>query len=94
MKFEPVVWEMLFKDIFIWSSGGPFVQPSGTICAILVEVIMRNNCEFFFEFGPVVQEMSFKKTFICSSGDPFVQQRGTICAILVQGIKNNSMKLF
>ena len=27
----------------IWSSGGPFVQQSGTICAMLVEGIMRNN---------------------------------------------------
>ena len=39
---------MLFKDIFIWSSGGPFVQLSGTICAILVEGIMRNNSEKLF----------------------------------------------
>ena len=27
----------------IWSSGGPFVQWSGTIYAILVKSIMRNN---------------------------------------------------
>ena len=27
----------------IGSSGGPFVQWSGTICAILVEGIIRNN---------------------------------------------------
>ena len=25
------------------SSSGPFIWPSGTICAILVEAIMRNN---------------------------------------------------
>ena len=31
------------KIFLIWSSGGPFVQRSGTICAILVEGIMRNN---------------------------------------------------
>ena len=31
------------KIFFIWSSGGPFVQRSGTICAISVEGIMRNN---------------------------------------------------
>ena len=42
--FGPVVQEeMPFKDIFIWRSGGPFIQRSGTICAILVEGIMRNN---------------------------------------------------
>ena len=31
------------KTFLIWSSGGPFVQGSRTICAILVEGIMRNN---------------------------------------------------
>ena len=34
---------MSFKDIFIWSSGGPFVQRSGTICAISVKCILRNS---------------------------------------------------
>ena len=34
----------LKKNIFlIWSSGGPFVQRSRTICAILVKGIIRNN---------------------------------------------------
>ena len=37
------------KNIFlIWSSGGPFVQRSGTICAIFVKGIMRNNSEKLF----------------------------------------------
>ena len=31
------------KILLIWSSVSPFVQLSGTICAILVEGIMRNN---------------------------------------------------
>ena len=31
------------KRFLIWSSGSPFVQRSGTICAILVEGIMINN---------------------------------------------------
>ena len=31
------------KIFLIWSSGSPFVQRSGTICAILVEGIMSNN---------------------------------------------------
>ena len=31
------------KVLLIWSSGSPFVQQSVTICAILVECIMRNN---------------------------------------------------
>ena len=34
---------MSFKDIFIWSSRGPFVQRSRTFCAILVKCILRNN---------------------------------------------------
>ena len=44
-EFGPVVQEMSFKIFLIWSSGSPFVQWSGTICAILVESIMRNNSE-------------------------------------------------
>ena len=31
------------KVFFIWSSGSPFVQQRGTIDAILVEGIIRNN---------------------------------------------------
>ena len=31
----------ILKIFLFWSSGGPFVQRSGTICAILVEGIMR-----------------------------------------------------
>ena len=31
------------KIFLIWSSGSPFVQQSGTICAILVKGIMMNN---------------------------------------------------
>ena len=30
------------KIFLIWSSDSPFVQQNGTICAILVEGIMRN----------------------------------------------------
>ena len=33
------------KMFLIWSSDGPFVQLSETICAILVEGIMRKNSE-------------------------------------------------
>ena len=33
----------LIKVFLIWSSGGPFVQGSIAICAILVEGIKRNN---------------------------------------------------
>ena len=42
-KFGPVVQEeMPLKIFLIWSSGGPFVK-GGTIYAILIEGIMRNN---------------------------------------------------
>ena len=37
------------KYIFlIWSSGGPFVQGSETICVILVKGIIRNNSVILF----------------------------------------------
>ena len=36
---------MLFKDdlLLIWSSGGPFIERRGSICAISEESIMINN---------------------------------------------------
>ena len=36
------------KIFLFWSSGGPFVQQSGTICAIMIEGIMRNNSVILF----------------------------------------------
>ena len=36
----------------IWSSGGPFVQWSGTICANLVVGNMRKNSVNLFRIGP------------------------------------------
>ena len=41
-EFGPVVQEMSFKRFLIWSSGGPSVQWSGTIYAILIEGIVGN----------------------------------------------------
>ena len=53
--------EMSLKIFLSWSFGGPFVQWSRIICAILVKSIKRNNSVYFFQFGPVVQEeMPFK----------------------------------
>ena len=50
------------KIFLIWQ---PFCQQSVTICAILVEEIMRNNSLKLFEFGSVVQEeMSFQRFLI------------------------------
>ena len=61
MKFGPVFRRCCLKIFLIWSSGSPFVQRSGTICAILVEGIMRIILWNYFEFGPVFQEeVSFK----------------------------------
>ena len=39
----------LLKIFLIWSSGGPLVQRSRTICAILVEGIIRNNSVNLFQ---------------------------------------------
>ena len=51
---------MSFKRFLIWNSGGPPVQWSGTIYAILKEGMMR-NIHVNNKFRPVVQEkMSFK----------------------------------
>ena len=44
MEFGPVAQkEMLFKAFLIYSSASPYVQGTGTICAILLEGIMRND---------------------------------------------------
>ena len=51
---------MLFKDFSIFSCGCHFFQLSRTVCAILVEGLMRLLCETFgcnyFEFGAVCLE--------------------------------------
>ena len=41
--FGPVVQEISFKDICIFSSGGNFVQRSRTVQAILVEDFIRSR---------------------------------------------------
>ena len=62
MKFGPVVQEeMSFKRFLIWSSGGPPVQWSGTIYAMLKEGIMGTIHVSYMKFRPVVQEMLFKE---------------------------------
>ena len=43
MKFGPVVQKMSFKDISYLELWQPFVQRTETICAILIEGIMRND---------------------------------------------------
>ena len=55
------------KIFLIWSSCGPFVQRSGTICAILVEGIMRNNSLNLFWIWASASQMWFKRFLIWSS---------------------------
>ena len=45
---------MFFKIFLILSSGGPLVQRSGTISAILKEGIMGNIHVKYIKIGPVV----------------------------------------
>ena len=42
IEFGPVVKEVLFIDISLFSSGSHFVQQSKLTCAMLVEAITRN----------------------------------------------------
>ena len=62
---------MSFKDVSYLEPWWPFVQPSGTICANLVEGIMRTILRNYFEFRPVVQEMSFKDISYLELWRPF-----------------------
>ena len=86
----------ILKIVLIWNSGGPFAQWNGTICAILIEGIKRNNSVNYYKFEPVVQEeMPFQRFLIWNSGNPPVKWSRTICVISVEGImRNNSLKLF
>ena len=53
---------MSVKICFIFSSNGPFVRHSQSVCSILEEDIMRNiSVTKNIEFGPaVLEEMPFK----------------------------------
>ena len=76
----------LFTIFLIWSSGGPFVQRSGTICAIFIEGIMRNNLNLDQWF----RRRCLLKIFVTwSSGGPFIQRSRTTCGILVECINMN-----
>ena len=60
----------LLKLFLIWSSGGPFVQRSRTILAILKEGIMWNFHVKLYEIWTIGKEMSLKIFLILSSGSP------------------------
>ena len=61
------------------SSAGHFAQRSRTVCAILVEGIIRNISLNYFKFGPVVQKVMSLKTLLAlaailiSKAERFVQ---------------------
>ena len=70
------------KTFRIWSSGGPFIMWSVTICAILVEGIKRNNSAKLFSIWTSVSGGdTFKRYFLSgalaalmfSGAEPFVQ---------------------
>ena len=85
----------LFKIFLIWSSYGPFVKQSETICANLVEGIMTNNSMNLFLIWARGSGMAFKRFLVWSSGSPPVQWSRTIYAILKEGIMGNiHVKLF
>ena len=86
----------VLKIFLIWSSGGPFVQQSWTICAIFVEGIRKKNSVKLFWICTSGSIRCHLKIFLIWSSDcPFIQLSGTLCANLVEGImRNNSVKLF
>ena len=74
---------MFLKIFLIWSSGGPFVQRSKTICAIFEEGIMGNIHVKLYEIwtsglGDVIKDISYLELWrpFCteySIAEPFVQ---------------------
>ena len=72
----------LLNIFLIWSSGSPFVQQSGTICAILVEGIKRNQfCEIILNLHQLFRRKCHLKDFLSGAlaallfhgAEPFVQ---------------------
>ena len=84
------------KVFLIWSSGGPFLLCIRTICAILIEDIIRNNSvKLIWNWtsgseGDFVQKISSKELW-----QPLSSASITIYAISVEGIMGNiHVKLF
>ena len=70
----------MFKRLIYCSTCDRSVQRSRTICAMLIEGIMRNISMNLFVPGDQ-EEMSFKDISIFSLGGIFVQQSITLCAV-------------
>ena len=87
---------MHFNEISNLEYGGPFVQRSGTICANVVEGIMRkNSVKLYLIWTSGSGEMPSIIISHLELWRNVVQQSRTICAILVEGInRNNTVKLF
>ena len=82
------------KIFLMLNSGGPFVQWSGTICAIFGRGLYEEQfCEIILNLYKWFRRRCLFKIFIMwSSGSPFVQRSGSICAILVESVmRNNSV---
>ena len=81
---------MSFKSFSIFSSGSHFVQPIGTISAILIAVTQDIDLWNYFEIRQLAYEkMLFKGFSIFRSGSHFVQWSKTVLAILVEGHPRN-----
>ena len=80
----------VLKKFLIWSSACPFVKQSGTISAILVEGIMRNNpVNLFWIWTRGSGDVVWNIFLIWSSGGPCVQWSKTIYIVLKEGIMGN-----
>ena len=72
---------MVQEMFLIWSSGGPFVQRSGTICASLVEGIKRKFCGIILNLDQWFRKRCHLKDFLPGDlesllfgvAEPFVQ---------------------
>ena len=70
--------EMSIDFFLFFCFGLHFVQWSGTVLAILVEVLSRNNPSFDVIRQVLMEEMLFEDFFYFSSGRHFVQRRETL----------------
>ena len=73
LNFDQWFRRCIFKIFLIWSSGDLFVQWSGTICAILVEGIKRNNSVKLFLIWTIdwFRRRCLFKVFLSGTLGPF-----------------------
>ena len=84
----------LLKIFLIWSSGSPFIQLIGTICAIFGRRHDEEQfCEIILNLDQRFKKCCLMIFLIWSSGGPFVKRSRTICAIFLEGIKRNNRPL-